>query len=344
MDRDALAQAILDLEYGRDQVVADPEVACELANHLRPQIARLLELRQENGRPPAVAGADVDVDDARPENGSPSAKRRRRRDKRARKGAPDGPLPELLSLSPQEQARWIFMERYVPLERNEEIFSCALDADRFAEYQQELDSLIKNLLLTPRMAQAADKNNIQGLQRMLASQVLLFRGQCIGDETGKPIPCTFENLRQQFPSYFYKRRQKPNWFERYGFYSEPLAKPGWALCDTEYLNCTLRRPARKLASYADEWEVPKVCVRQKTVLEDIHDRILCGEALEEDVFATNCNSLARTTYRTKKSLRIVFTVQKVHKITIHGKAGMPHWRATRRLWPGTYPSIAFTGL
>lgn len=342
MDRDTLAQAILDLEYGRDAIVADPEVASDLAHHLKPQIARLQAIKQGNGLPGAVGASDEG--DPEPEDGHPSGKGRRRKERRDRKGAPEGPHPDLLQLPSLEQARWMLMERYIPLEKNEEVFGYTFDSDRFAEHQQELDSFIKNLLLTPRMSQAAEKNNIQALQKMLASQILVFRSPCIGDDAGKPIPCTFENLRQQFPSYFYKRRQKPNWFEQYGFYTEPLDKPGWVLCDTDYLNCTLRRPSRKLGSYADEWDVPRVCVRQKTLLEDIYDRVLCGEALEEDIFATNCNSLARTTYRPKKSLRLVYTVQKVHKITIHGKAGIPHWRATRRLWPGIYPSIAFTGL
>ena len=49
-------------------------------------------------------------------------------------------------------------------------------------------------------------------------------------------------------------------------------------------------------------------------------------------------------YRARKAHRIVYTIQRVHKITIHGRAGVPHWKATRRLWPGAYPAVSFAAL
>jgi len=328
MDREALVQAILDLENDRFEPVPDPEVAYELAHHCKSEIDALAALERATG---TAAG-----------NGSANGSaRKRKRRKKTRRGAPDGPSPELGSMPPADQARWIFMERYIPLEKHEEILGYSFEADRFAEYQQGLDRLVRNLLLLPRTVEAAGKNDIPALQKLFSSCVLIFRSQCVADESGKPVPCTFETMRDHYPSYFYKRRKKPNWFERHDFYSEPRGEPGWAMVDTEYLNCTLRRPDRKLASYARDWGLPEEAVQHKSLLDDIYDRIICGEALEEDIFSRNCNAVTGTVYRARKSHRLVYTIQRVHKITIHGRAGIPHWKATRRMWPGVYPSVTF---
>jgi hypothetical protein len=39
---------------------------------------------------------------------------------------------------------------------------------------------------------------------------------------------------------------------------------------------------------------------------------------------------------------MAYIVQKVHKISVHGKDGVPHWRASRRLWPGVLPTMLFS--
>jgi hypothetical protein len=102
----------------------------------------------------------------------------------------------------------------------------------------------------------------------------------------------------------------------------------------------LRQPQRRLQNYARQWLLPDESVVQKTVLDDIYDRIICGEALEEHLFEQNCNACTSTRYQKRKGpLHLVYTVQKDQKIAIHGKVGIPHWRATRRLWPGAYPAI-----
>jgi hypothetical protein len=99
-----------------------------------------------------------------------------------------------------------------------------------------------------------------------------------------------------------------------------------------------------LAGYAKRWRISSENVRPKSALEDIYDRILCGEALGEHLFEYNCNSCTSTFYRpmSKGSLRMVYTVQRKQKIAIHGKPGIPHWRATRRLWPGIFPTVDFS--
>lgn len=331
MDQEALVQAILDLENDRFEPVPDLGVAYELAHHVKPQVDELAALELAAG----AAGGN---------GAAPGKARQRKRGRKARRRSPEDPAPELGSLPPADQARWIFMERYIPLEKHEEILGYTFESERFAEYQQGLDKLIRNLLLLPRAIEAVEKNDTPALQKLFASCVLIFRGQCIADESGKPIPCTFENLRDHYPSYFYKRKKKPNWFERHDFYTEPRGEPGWLMCDTDYLNCTLRRPDRKLASYARDWGLPEETVQHKPLLDDIYDRIICGEALEEDLFARNCNAITGTVYRARKSHRLVYTVQRVHNITIHGRAGVPHWKATRRLWPGVYPTVSFAAL
>ena len=346
MDRETLVQTILDLENDREGQVTNPDLAYDLGHHVKVHIDRLVGLRSgalplgdDEGAFPSDPGAGAIAVAA---VGEKPARRRRKKKKTDKPGAPEGPLPDLMDLPPKDQARWIFMERYIPLEKHEEVLGYELESERFAEYQQAFDQLVKDLLQLPRTIEAVERNDIPALQKVFASTVLIFRNPCIGDDEGQPVPCTFEALRHHFPSYFYKRKKKPNWYETRDFYSAPMPEPKWALCDVEYLNCTLRKPERKLAGYSRDWDLPSEYIRQKTVLEDIYDRIVCGEALEEDLFANNCNCVTATTYHHRKGpARLVYTVQRIHKITIHGRVGIPHWRAKRRLWPGVFPTVVF---
>jgi len=229
------------------------------------------------------------------------SKRRKRKTKksasRKKKGKSEEPPSDLLSQPPNEQARWIFMGRYISLEKHEEILGYRFEPDKIAAYQEAFEGFLKSLLVLPRAFEAAEQNDIPALQKLFASCIVIFRNPLIGDESEQPVPCTFELLREHYPSYFYKKKKKPNWFEACEFYSEPIAEPHWVLCDTESLNCTLRKPDRKLAAYARDFDLPAEYVRQKTTLEDIYDRIVCGEALEEDLFARGCSSLTSTSYR-----------------------------------------------
>lgn len=319
LDRDSLVQSILDLADDQDAQIDDEALAEELGAHIKPLVDEWSSARG---------------------GGAAAGKRRRRRTK---KGAdlPEGPVPDVLTLEPGEQARWIFMERYISLEKHEDILGLNFQPEEFAEHQDAFDRLIKDLLLLPRSLEAAEKNDIAALQKVFASCVPVFRFPHLADDHGQSTETTVENLRQAFPSYFYKRRKKPNWFESRDFYREPVPGPRWVLCDTEYLNCTLRQPDRKLAAFARDWDLPAEYASHKSLVEDIYDRILVGEALGEDLFAGNTNCITATRYRVKKGRRLVFTVQKSHKITLHGKGGIPHWRATRRLWPGVHPTLAF---
>ena len=49
MDRDTLVQAILNLENKRSEAVPDPDLAYELAHHVKPHIDRLAAFRDGGG-------------------------------------------------------------------------------------------------------------------------------------------------------------------------------------------------------------------------------------------------------------------------------------------------------
>ena len=339
MDRDALVQAILDLEHDRDAQIEDKGLAQDLADHIKTHVDELVELRAgafhtDGGETDGETGGETDS------NSSGQPKRRKRKAHK-KSDLPDGPVPELVSVSPGEQARWIFLERYISLEKHEDILGLNFQPEAFAEHQEGFDRLIKDLLLLPRSMEAAEKNDIAGLQKVFARCIPVFRYPQIASGDGEPAESSVLNLRQAYPSYFYKRRKKPNWFEAREFYTEPVPGPRWVLCDTEYLNCTLRPAERKLGRYARDWDLPPEYAHQKSIVEDIYDRVIVGEAIGEDLFAGDINNLTSTRYRAHKAQRLVYTVQKIHKITLHGKNGIPHWRATRRFWPGVQPTLAF---
>ena len=343
MDREALVQAILDLEHDREVQLEDEGLAQDLSNHIKTYVDELVSLRLGADAFEDLGEEDSDAADDNSVAGADTGGRRKRRKRRTRKESelPEGPVPELMSVSPGEQARWIFMERYISLEKHEDILGLNFQPEDFAEHQEGFDRLIKDLLLLPRSLEAAEKNDIPGLQKVFARCIPVFRYPQLANDDGESVASSVQNLRQAYPSYFYKRRKKPNWFEARDFYTEPVVGPRWVLCDTEYLNCTLRPALRKLAGYAKEWDLPPEYAHQKSIVEDIYDRIVIGEAIGEDLFAGHTNNLTSTRYRARKTRRLVYTVQKVHKITLHGKNGIPHWRATRRLWPGVQPTLSF---
>ena len=335
-DIEALAQAILDLENGQLEPVADSALAYDLSRHVKPYVDRLIALKEGSS---LLEGIDDDGDEDQLKN---KKNRRRRKNKR---GAPEGPLPELDSLSPEEKARWIFMERFIPLEKHQEILGYPFAEESFSAYQQALNRTMDNLLVLVPAIEAAQNGDIEALQQIFASAVLVFRNPFLADDSGHPTTCTIETMRHKFPAYFYKRRKKPNWFERFPFYTAALEEPHWALCDTEPLNCTLRRPERKLAGYARHWGVSDEHARQKTAIEDIYDRIICGEALEENLFSGKYNACTSTFYHSKGKKgpgKMVYIVQKRRKIIINGSDGTPHWKASKRLWPVAYPALTFS--
>jgi len=365
MDPLALAQLILDLENDQERLIEDEALAVELAAALKEDIDQLAELKQDQGDSEGEAedeeetlgelseaaegsgGSDGDSDEQ--EDGADLSADEEERQTRAPQQAAPSPLPaeppDLRTQPPQDQAHWIFMERFFSLQQHERVLGYTFSPENLAAYQDALGSFVEQLLRTPRASEAFERNDLHALQKLFATHLLLFRNPCVGDAKGQPIPCCLDALRERFPKYFYRKNNKPSWYQKYRFYNEPLKTAQWVLCDSQHLNCTFRTPERKLASYAKSWDLPPEWVHGKSILEDIYDRILCGEVLGEDLFAGNHNSCTLTTYMPKKksgTKKMVYAVQKVHKISLHGKEGVPHWRASRRLWPGVLPAVHFS--
>ena len=331
MNRDALAQTILNLENGLAEPVLDSELAYGLGYHVKPIIDRIASAGE-------LGLADLTSEAALTDSEDMPDRRRRAIKKILRF---DEPLLELDSLAVEEKARWIFMERFITLDQHEAILGIKFTDEERKTHLKGLDQLLQTLFLLPQIAKHLATAKLASLQKIFASNLLIFRNVRIADDQ----PCNLENLRHNHPDYFYKRRKAPNWYEAQNFYIEPIATPHWALCDFDRLNCTLRRPKRKLLGYARRWSLPAPCVQQKSVLDDIYDRIISGEALQEHLFEQNCNACTSTFYKqhNRGSFRMVYVVQKEQKIAIHGKAGFPHWKTSRRLWPGIYPAVVSKG-
>ncbi len=358
MDPTALAQLILDLENDEARPIEDEAVACELATHLKEDIDQLVELKQDEDDAPAdtegegedeTLGELSEAAEGAEDAADLAAAQEERQSKAEQRQAAPSPLPtepsDLRTQPPQDQAHWIFMERFFSIQQHEQALGYTLSPENLAAYQDALGKFVEQLLRTPRAADAFERNDLPALQKLFASHLFFLHNPCIGDAQGKPIPCSLDALRERFPKYFYRKQDnKPNWYQKYRFYNEPLKAPQWVLCDSQHLNCTFRTPDRKLLSYAKSWDLPPEWVHGKTILEDIYDRILCGEVLGEDLFAGSHNSCTLTAYVPKKKTgvkKMVYSVQKVHKISLHGKEGVPHWRASRRLWPGVLPTVFF---
>ncbi len=374
LDRAALIEAILDLEEGRPAPILDPALAVALGRRTKPYIDQLITATAAAGAAaeapedhdessevtppladdeayddgltagPVGTGDDLEAEAVAEEDGADEWEEAPApRPPRPALPQLEGPAPELAQLDPEERARWLFLERFVPLDRLQQILGYPLAAADLARYREDLGRLLDELLMLPPTAVAWSRNDAAGLQRRFASMVLLLRHPFIADAHGDPVPCSLRNLRERFADYFYRRYRVPNWYEDQPFYSDPLPRAGWVVCETEYLNCTLRRADRKLAAYARQWFLGPEQVAQKTVVEDVYDRIVCGEAVGEDLFETNCSSCTATVYAPAEGgpARTAFTVQKNRKVAVHGKTGVPHWKASRRLWPGVFPTLVW---
>ena len=331
MNREALVQAILDLQHDRAHRVEDPDLAHALGEHLKPYID-LLDQAGAQGDSPAEATEDLLPSTAA---GKGSGRRQRKGHKQ------QGPPSDINELPPRDQARWIFLDRFIPLEKHEEILGIAFAPDYFEAHETAFEKSFSEMLQLPRFAAALAKNKLESLQRYFASYVLLFRSPHITTTDQTAVKVSIESLRQRFPDYFYKRSKKPNWFERHPFYTESIDQPHWALFSLDYLNCTLWDPDKRVSSYGNRWKALELDVRPKTLLEEVYDRIICGQALEEKLFPSNVNYLTGTEYRNseKGAPRLTYVVQQEEKMGIHGKINKPHWHWKKRLWPGVLPSL-----
>ena len=220
MDRDSLAQAILNLDNGLVEPVEDPQLAYQLGHHVQPVIDQLTSAGESDE--PDISSLDPEAALSDSEDG---VVRRSRPIKKM--PSADGPMPELDELSVEDKARWILMERFISLEQHEEILRLKFsDAEREA-HLQDLDQLLETLFSLPQVAKHLAAANLAGLHKIFASTLLVFRNPSIGLEG--PQPCNLENLRLAYPDYFYKRRKTANWYEKQDFYTDPIDSPHWAL-------------------------------------------------------------------------------------------------------------------
>lgn len=67
------------------------------------------------------------------------------------------------------------MDRFISLEQHEEILRYTFPPDQSTQHQEQLDRLVRTLLLLPRTVELAENSDIPGLQKLFASTLFIFR-------------------------------------------------------------------------------------------------------------------------------------------------------------------------
>ena len=143
MNRDELAQAIIDLENGQFGLLKDEQLAHELGQHLKPLIDQGVSFDT-----PSPSHRSQETDEALDRDLGPAEPPVR---------TPvrfDGPTPEIATLSNRERARWIFMERFIPPEQLETIIGCVFSPEESDRINRELDEFLDRLFLLTDVASA----------------------------------------------------------------------------------------------------------------------------------------------------------------------------------------------
>ncbi len=242
----------------------------------------------------------------------------------------------LLSLPIEERFVRIFSNRFISLKQTESIFSTTFSASEKTRYVKGLDQLWHMLFERSEFRPHLEKNRVAALEEAFADYAVLFRTPKVnGGET-----TSLSTLRDRFPAFFVQANVKGLWYSKLDFFEQPIGNAQWALVDKQYLNCTFKKPSYRLLMYARANGLPGKSVRQKTLVEDLYDRIATEIALSERFF-DNCNSITQTVYQetSKSALKQVYLYYKDQTIRISGKSGTPHWKPTRPRWPGLLPSI-----
>ena len=251
-------------------------------------------------------------------------------------------MPDLKQIHPEEAARWLFLDRFISLSRLSEILEIGMGSFDFEKIRQELEIFITNILSTPQVASLVQRNAAYQLQMLFSSYVLLFRSNILTDEKKAYEPCSIVNLRDRFPTFFYPLRNSPNWYENQLFYTDNVCTPRWALVDANYLNCTFLRPKRAKYIFCKRKKLPINSVKMKSITEEIYDRIIIQESLEEEFFDNNCNALTSTFYHKHSETKYqVILTQKESKIGIHGNKNVSRIKKNRPHWIGFFPSIEY---
>jgi len=242
----------------------------------------------------------------------------------------------LLSLSVEERFERIFSERFISLSRIESILSIQFPNNDKKRYLNSLEKLWDQLFDRDEFRPHVEKNRIKSLANAFADYSLIFRSPILK----RNHRTSLASLREHFQSFFVNPNAKGLWYTRQAFYHKSIERGHWALVDRQYLNCTFKKPSIRLLMYARANGLPAKCVRQKTAVEDIYDRIVLELSLRERFF-DNCHSITRTSYQASadEPAKQVYLFYKDQCIRISGKSGTPHWKPTKARWPGVFPSI-----
>ena len=249
--------------------------------------------------------------------------------------------PALLDVPVVERMEQIFGDRFVPLEQIEKMLSVSFTAAERDSTLAQLHTVWKMLFESASLLPYVRRNYVKTLQRTFSDFALIFRSPIIGQENG--VECSIKSLRHHFPSFFPHAGKTP-WYARYEFYERTVGRGHWALVDRQHLNCTFRKPLTRLQMFAEANNLSTRLVRQKSVVEDVYDRIVLELALRREYFSI-CNSLTRSAYVPAKGegRKNVYVYTKDGQIRVSGKKGMPHWRLSKARWPGVLPTVVFDG-
>ena len=270
----------------------------------------------------------VDVVDAPKPNNKPKNKKK---------------SPSLIELPLEQRFERIFGNRFVTPARLESLIGVHFDADFSTITDAGLKQVWHWIYNREDLRPHIDNNRIKTLKNTFADYALLLRSPYIGDKTGESVKCTLATLRERFDTFFVSGPESGLWYTNMPFYHQPISKGHWTLVDRQYLNCTFKKPSIRLLMYAKANGLGNEMVRQKSVTEDLYDRILLELAMQER-FVDHCHSITGTAYQpnVKTPIKQVYTYYKEDAIRISGKSGIPHWRPSKPRWPGVLPSIIFS--
>ncbi len=241
--------------------------------------------------------------------------------------------------STEDRLRAIFGARFIDTEKVGELLGGPLPAEELETARTGLEQAWQRLISLPQMRQHVREGRLKSLRRAFAEYAFVYRTASLPDGS----PCHLAGLRESLSARFVQSAERSLWYAKLGFYREPIASGHWALVDSQYLNCTFKRPKIRLMMYARANELPPGIVRQKSLLEDIYDRLICDGVLEREFFS-NCHSLTRTVYQMSEedSRKQVYVYYLDGQIRLTGKRGIPHWRPSKPRWPGVLPSLALS--
>jgi hypothetical protein len=295
------------------------EVDHSILNDLQSKIASVKKDRK-------LFVSKVDAEDAAPEAKSNNKKKTQR----------------IVDLPLEARFERIFGDRFVAPARLEALLGVRFSPEFNATVQESLNKAWDWLYHREELQTHFENNRIKTLQNTFTDYALLLRSPYIGNKDGVQVQCSLSTLRDRFNTFFVGGSDRGLWYANMPFYKQPIKKGHWTLLDRQYLNCTFKKPSIRLLMYARSNGLSAKMVRQKSVTEDIYDRILLELALQER-FVDNCHSITGTTYQpnAKATTKQVYTYYNDDALRISGKSGIPHWRPSKPRWPGVLPSILF---